>query len=198
MRIFVPFGNFTADELEAFAAAMEPFNATRFEILPTLDLGVAVPEAQLPGLYAALLGMGRDYVARSFAGNVRTCIGCAVCKSGVTDAPEVGRLVGEYFDVRYRPLDTAEKLAVARALLDDVRISGCPNSCTCHPLARLGFAGRKLNGADAEMSFTPGSVSPASLGSADASVPATPAAEFPALIERRILAALREKEAANV
>ena len=86
VRIFVPYGNFTADELEAFAAAMEPFNACRFEILPTLDLGIAVPQTQLPGLYATLLGMGRDYVAASFAGNVRTCIGCTVCKSGVTDA----------------------------------------------------------------------------------------------------------------
>lgn len=115
VRIFVPFGNFTADELEAFAAAMEPFNATRFEVLPSLDLGVVVPEAQLPGLYATLLGLGRDYVARSFVGNLRTCIGCAVCKGGATDAQEVGRLTGEYFDARYRPLDTAEKLAVARA-----------------------------------------------------------------------------------
>ncbi|MGN0833416.1 MAG: hypothetical protein ACI4RD_07180 [Kiritimatiellia bacterium] len=198
VRIFVPFGNFTADELETFAAAMEPFNARRFEILPSLDLGIAVPEAQLPGLYAALLGTGRDYVARSFAGNIRTCIGCAVCKSGVTDAPEVGRRIGEYFDAKYRPLDTAEKLAVARALLDDVRISGCPNSCTCHPLAKFGFAGRKLNGADAETTFTPGSLRPAAFGAADASVPVTPAAEFPPLLERRILASLRGKEAANV
>ena len=198
VRIFVPFGNFTADELEAFAAAMEPFNATRFEVLPSLDLGVVVPEAQLPGLYATLLGLGRDYVARSFVGNLRTCIGCAVCKSGATDAPEVGRLAGEYFDARYRPLDTAEKLAVARALLDDVRISGCPNSCTCHPLAKFGFAGRKLNGADAETAFTPGSLQPASLGVADVSVPITPATEFPALLERRILAALHEEEATNV
>ena len=198
VRIFVPFGNFTADELEAFAAAMEPFNATRFEVLPSLDLGVVVPEAQLPGLYATLLGLGRDYVARSFVGNLRTCIGCAVCKGGATDAPEVGRLAGEYFDARYRPLDTAEKLAVARALLNDVRISGCPNSCTCHPLAKFGFAGRKLNGADAETAFTPGSLRPASLGVADASVPITPATEFPALLERRILAALHEEEATNV
>lgn len=191
VRIFVPFGNFTADELDAFAAAMEPFNATRFEILPTLDLGVAVPEAQLPGLYATLLGMGRDYVARSFVGNIRTCIGCKVCKSGLTDAPEVGRLAGEYFDARYRPLDTAEKLAVARALLDDVRISGCPNACTNQPLARFGFAGRKLNGEDAETAYTPGSTSPAMLGAVDKDVPTISKADFPAFLEQRICAALK-------
>lgn len=191
VRIFVPFGNFTADELEAFAAAMEPFNATRFEVLPSLDLGVAVPEAQLPGLYATLLGLGRDYVARSFVGNIRTCIGCKVCKSGVTDAPEMGRAVGEYFDARIRPFDTPQKIAVAKALLNDVRISGCPNACTCHPLARFGFAGRKLNGEDAETAYTPGSTSPAMLGAVDKDVPTISKADFPAFLEQRICAALK-------
>ena len=84
---------------------------------------------------------------------------------------------------------------MARALIDDVRISGCPNSCTCHPLAKFGFAGRKLNGADAETAFTPGSILPVSLGAADASVPVTAAVEFPELLERRILAGLRGEEA---
>ena len=64
--------------------------------------------------------------------------------------------------------------------------------------AKFGFAGRKLNGADAETAFTPGSLRPASLGVADASVPITPATEFPALLERRILAALHGEEATNV
>lgn len=191
VRIFVPFGNFTPAELEAFAAAMEPCGATRFEILPTLDLGLVVPEPQLPGVYATLRGMARDYTAQSFAGNVRTCIGCTVCKSGVTDAPAAGLIVAEYFDAHYRPLDSDEKIAVAKALLDDVRISGCPNSCTCQPLAKFGFAGRKLNGADAETAFTPGSLAPVTLGAPDAETPVTPVTELPALVERRILAALR-------
>lgn len=47
VRVFVPFGNFTANELESFAAVMEPFHATRFEILPTLDLGLVVPASTL-------------------------------------------------------------------------------------------------------------------------------------------------------
>ena len=187
VRVFVPFGNFTADELESFAAAMEPMNATRFEILPTLDLGLVVPAAQLPGVYAALAALPRDYVAKSFVGNIRTCIGCTVCKSGVTDAPTIGRKVGEYFDAKYRPIDSLEKLAVASALLNDVRISGCPNSCTCQPLAKFGFAGRKLNGSDAETSFLPGATDPVSLGAVDASVPVVPVDEFPAFLEQRIL-----------
>lgn len=192
VRIFVPFGNFTSAELDAFAAAMARSGATRFEILPTLDLGLVVPDEQLAGVFAALRGLDRDYTAQSFVGNVRTCIGCAVCKSGVTDAPAAGRMVAEYFDARYRPLDSDLKIAVAKALLNDVRISGCPNSCTCQPMAKFGFAGRKLNGADAETAFTPGSTDPVALGAVDAGTPVTPVAELPALVEQRILAALRQ------
>ena len=193
VRIFVPFGNFTADELEAFVAAMAPYGAARFEVLSTLDLGLVVPNGQLAGVYGVLAGLARDYVAKSFVGNIRTCIGCTVCKSGVTDAPTVGRVVAEYFDAKYRPLDTPAKIAVAQALLNDVRISGCPNSCTNQPLAKFGFAGRKLNGADAETSFTPGSLNPAALGAADASVAPVPVTELPAFIEQKILSTLNNK-----
>ena len=192
VRVFVPFGNFTADELDAFADTMTTSGATRFEILPTLDLGLVVPENQLAGLHAVLATKfpGRDYVAASFIGNIRTCIGCTVCKSGVTDAPEMGRAVAEYFDAKIRPLDTPQKVAVAKALLNDVRISGCPNSCTNQPLARFGFAGRKLNGEDAETAYTPGSTNPAVLGAVDKDVPTIPKADFPAFLEQRILAAV--------
>lgn len=190
VRVFVPFGNFTADELDAFATAMTPFGATRFDILNTLDLGLVVPADQLAGVYNVLVGLGRDYVAKSFVGNIRTCIGCMVCKSGVTDSPSVGRAVAEYFDAKYLPADTARKIAVAKALLNDVRISGCPNSCTNQPLAKFGFAGRKLDGVDAETTFTPGSTNPASLGAADASIPPVAVTDFPAFLEQRILASI--------
>lgn len=193
VRLFVPFGDFTADELDAFVAALAPFGAVRFEILPTLDLGLVVPEEQLAGVYAVLAALGRDYVARSFVGNVRTCVGCTVCTSGVTDAPAVGRAVAAYFDAKWRPLDTPEKIAVARALLDDVRISGCPNACTCQPLAAFGFAGRKLDGADAETAYTPGSENPARLGAPDDAIPPIPARDVPAFLERRMLAALARR-----
>lgn len=190
VRLFVPFGNFTADEIDAFVAALSPFGATRFEILPTLDLGLVVPDDQLAGLHAVLASLGRDYAAHSFVGNVRTCVGCTVCTSGVTDAPAVGQAVARHFDAALRPLDTPEKIALARALLNDVRISGCPNSCTNHPLAAFGFAGRRLDGADAETAFTPGAAAPARLGAPDPDVPPIPAAAFPAFLEQRLRAAL--------
>lgn len=188
VRVFVPFGNLTAADLVAFAAVMDKYGATRFEILPSLDLGLVVPESQLVGVHAVLAALpGVDYVLRSFVGNVRTCIGCTVCKSGVTDSPTVGRKVAEYFDAKFRPLDTPEKIAIAKTLINEVSISGCPNSCTMQQLTKFGFSGRKLNGEDAETAYTAGSTEPAALGVADASVAVIPLADFPAYVEKTIL-----------
>ena len=192
VRICVPFGNLTAAELVNLANALDTYGATRLEIIPTLDFGLVVPENQLAGVHAALAALpGVDYVLRSFVGNVRTCIGCTVCKSGITDAPSIGRKVAEYFDAKYRPLDTSEKIAVARALLNDVSISGCPNSCTTQQLMKLGFSGRKLDGADAETTYSAGSISPAALGAADTACAAIPVEDFPAHVEKAILGLLR-------
>ena len=188
VRLFVPFGNFTVQELWRLLVLLEYHSVGRLEILPSLDLGIVVAACQLDGVYAVLDAFStnnRDYCARSFVGNIRTCVGCTVCTSGVTDAPAIGRAVADYFDARYAVRDTPEKIAVARALLNDVRISGCPNSCTCQQLAAFGFAGRKQNGADAETVYTPGSLQPPRLGELGEVIPA---ADLPAVLERRILA----------
>lgn len=191
VRIFVPFGDFTAEQLEAFADAMEANGAVQFQGLDSGDLGLVVPYDQLAGVYNVLAGLKQDFVVRSFVGNIRTCVGCRVCTSGVTDAPAIGRAVAEHFDRRIRPLDTPQKVALAKLLLNEVRISGCPNSCTAHPLARFGFAGRKSAGADAETAFTVGATNPVRLGAPDATVPPIPADELPSYLEQVLLSVVK-------
>lgn len=190
IRIFVPFGNMTPDELGCLASVCESNGVTQFEILPSLDLAVVVPADQTAGVYNLLAAFpGKDLVAKSFTGNIKTCIGCTVCKSGVTDAPAIGQAVAQYFD-KYQPLDTPQKIAIAKILLNEVRISGCPNSCTCQQLVRFGFSGRKVDGVDGESTYTAGSLTPATLGTLDTNVPGIAKDDFPAELEKRILAAL--------
>ena len=193
VRVFVPFGNFTAEELRHFGEVMEKYGVKEFAMPVTQDLSIVVPEEQLGGIYQVLKDEfpGRGYTMETFVGNIRTCIGCTICKSGVTDSPAIGRKVGEYFD-KYLPLDTPEKLAIAKALLNDVRISGCPNSCTCQVLAKFGFSGRKVNGADGESVYTPGSVAGGEvvLGTMDAAAGGIAADDFPAFLEQRVLSSL--------
>lgn len=168
VRVLVPYGNFTPADFVRFADVMDGFGATRFQIVPTEDLVFAVPADQLAGVYNVLCTdlAARDYTLRSFKGHVTTCIGATVCKSGVTDSPAVGTALAEALD-RYLPPDTPEKMRLAKTVLDDIRISGCPNSCTAQPVVRFGFNCRKSGGADVLVPYTPSDPSVPSIGTAE-------------------------------
>lgn len=158
VRILVPFGNFTSARLVEFCNFLEPAGINDFQLLPTQDLLVRkVPENQLVALYRLLSEVlsAVDYTMKSFVGHIVTCIGCTVCKSGVCDSPSIGRKLAEEMDKTLLPLDSDEKIAKAKDLIDELRISGCPNSCTAQSVVKYGFTCRKSNGADALVPFSP-------------------------------------------
>ena len=152
VRLFVPFGNFTVAEFRKFADVMDSFGAVRYQISPTQDLLLDVPESQLAGLYNVLAGelADRDFTMKSFVGHITTCIGFTICKSGVCDSPEFGRELAGELDRLVLPLDTPAKIAAAKKILEEVKICGCPNSCANPQAAEFGFvaknaaAGREL------------------------------------------------------
>jgi len=76
---------------------------------------------------------------RSYKGHLLTCVGANVCKIGMVDSPAVGNRIAAALD-RYLPADTPEKLRLLRLATDDLRVSGCPNSCASHHSARIGVA----------------------------------------------------------
>jgi sulfite reductase beta subunit-like hemoprotein len=89
-----------------------------------------------------------------------------VCKIGVLSAPALADAISEKMDALL-PADTPEKLKILRQLTDDLLISGCPNSCSGHPSAGLGFQGLKRRIGDkieeAVLPFTGRSLQPESL-----------------------------------
>ena len=167
VRLFVPFGTFTAGELEIFARTMEKYGASRLQIVPTEDFVIAVSASQLAGLYNVLtdeLG-SRDYTMRSFVGHVTTCIGSTVCKSGVQDAPGFGLALAKEFDRALMPIDTPAKLAKAAKILSEVKICGCPNSCANPPAAEFGFVCKKNTAGEMQLvPFAPVKRNPLELG----------------------------------
>lgn len=173
VRIFVPFGNFTADRLIEFCNFLEPAGINDFQLLPTQDLLVRkVPENQLVALYRLLSEAlaDVDYTMKSFVGHIVTCIGCTVCKSGVCDSPSIGAALAKELDKALLPLDTDEKIAKAKLLIDELRISGCPNSCTAQSVVKYGFTCRKSNGADALVPFSPAERDKPAIGEPQAAI----------------------------
>jgi sulfite reductase beta subunit-like hemoprotein len=73
-----------------------------------------------------------------------SCIGAEVCKIGILDsakfASELSRSLDIFFE-EFPNVSMQDKLQV----INSIRISGCPNSCSGHPAVPLGFEGLKRN-----------------------------------------------------
>ena len=180
VRLLVPFGNFTADELERLVVTLARCGITRYQIANSRDLVIApVDESQLGSLYRVLRTAlkDRDYTLKSYAGHVVTCIGGGVCRTGMCDSSAFGRAVAAELD-RFLPADTPERLALARTVLDETSISGCPNGCTRACTARFGFICRSAGDLRELVPFVspdgnaPGVLEPAAAQSVSATVAA--------------------------
>lgn len=74
---------------------------------------------------------GLSLLGEGSSANVRACAGASVCAVGITEAPDVGRLLLASSGLR-------------RNSSLRVHISGCPNSCAQHQAGDIGLAGTKV------------------------------------------------------
>jgi len=141
VRLFVPYGNLTAAQLRRIAVWETDAGSPFVRVLPAQDLLIPfVRRASLPDLFARIRRElpEIDLTFSSFKGHLVTCVGASVCKIGMVNAPAVADRLAEELD-RYLPPDTPEKRALLKWVADDLRISGCPNSCAGHPAAKIGI-----------------------------------------------------------
>ncbi len=145
VRVFVPGGNLSAAQLKALADLAEQCGSSFLRLTPTQDVLLPlVRRGSLPQVYSALQAAfpETDVLLDSLVGHLVTCVGSTVCKIGVLDSPAAGCAVAKRLDqlLAERPdLDPA----VATQIVDAIRISGCPNTCGAHVVARIGMQGQK-------------------------------------------------------
>lgn len=145
VRLYVPYGNLTAAQLVKLAGLGEKLNSVFFRLLPSQDILIPLAHASsLAEIYHSLLKdfSEIDLTLKSFKGHIVSCVGAGVCKIGILKSPEIADAVGAEMD-KLLPVDSTEKVEILRTLTDQVRISGCPNSCAGHPAAKIGLQGQK-------------------------------------------------------
>jgi len=186
-RLYVPYGNLTPDQCRQIAALADDFGGGFLRLMRSQDVLLGpVSATSLPALYNRLFTDFRelDLTLRSFRGHITTCVGSSVCKIGVLSAPVLADAIADRLDPLL-PADTPEKLKMLRQITNDILISGCPNSCSGHPTAWLGFQGLKQRVGDrvedAVLPFTGRSLKPDALRLAThhESTPAIPVAHLP-------------------
>jgi sulfite reductase beta subunit-like hemoprotein len=145
VRVFVPGGNLSADEIESLAEIAETCGDSFLRLTPTQDVLLPlVPRGSLPAVYQALRKAfpKTDVLLESLVGHLVTCVGSTVCKIGILDSPAAGQAVARRLDQMLAEHPELDATTAAR-IVDDIRISGCPNTCGAHVAASIGMQGQK-------------------------------------------------------
>lgn len=134
VTVELPLGDFTAAQMDALAALSESYADATARLTSSQNLVFRwVPSEALADLHARLLAAGLGGTGAGTVADVVSCPGAESCRLAVTQSRGLGKLLGDH--LRERP----EVVAAAGDL--DIRISGCPNGCSRHHIAALGFQG---------------------------------------------------------
>lgn len=132
VTVEIPLGDTNRSELDLLADLADRYGDGSVMISRDQDLvlrDVAVED--VAAVRRAITPRGLTFLGEASVAGVRACTGATVCAVGITDAPDIGRM-----------LRSAPALRRNSALR--VHVSGCPNSCAQHQAGDIGLAGSKV------------------------------------------------------
>ena len=129
-------GNLHAEDCTALEKFLRPFgeNTLRFGTDHNLYL-INIPEIFLGNVYREIIGYSTLSDRPMLYSNLVACAGSQGCQVGITAPKAVAEAVFKYLDT----VAAADFCPPADIM---IRISGCPNACTNHWIADLGFYGK--------------------------------------------------------
>lgn len=142
-------GQLAAEDLEKITAFVEPIEEAQVRLSMEEEMYVRnLTSGQAQELQNMMAHMMQTPVARTLS-----CVGTPSCQMGILQSQKLCREI----------LAAVEKAGLCDSRLPMIQISGCPNSCSRHQVAEIGFAGRKVKvgdqSEDAFQLFVGGSVS---------------------------------------
>ena len=140
VRLFVPGGNLTAEQLKRIVDLSDICGISFVRLTAGQDILLPlVHRSALAEIYNFLKTELNDIdlTLESFKGHITSCIGATVCKIGILDSQAMANAVAVRLDQEDIKAEAYPKI------LDMVKISGCPNSCSGHPAACIGLQGQK-------------------------------------------------------
>jgi sulfite reductase (ferredoxin) len=129
-------GDLSAEDCNALEEFLRPFgeNTLRLGTDQNLYL-INIPERFLANVYKEIMGYNTLSDRPRLYGNLVTCAGSQGCQVGLTAPKAVAEVFLNYLDT----VAAADFCPPADMM---IRISGCPNACTNHWIAELGFYGK--------------------------------------------------------
>ncbi len=130
-------GDLTVDQLRGLAQIMRAHTGEYARTTVQQNLVLRwVPDDALADVWRGLVGIGLGAAGAGEITDVVSCPGTDSCKLGITSSMGLNLAVGERLEAMV--LDDQ----LARAI--NVKISGCPNGCSQHHIANIGFYGASI------------------------------------------------------
>ena len=134
VTVTLPLGDASAGQLAVLADLARAYGDGTVRFTRGQDAQLRwVPEADVPGLYARLAAAGLGLDGAGTPADVVSCPGAESCRLAVTHSRGLGRLLEAHL--------RAHPALVAAAPDLDLNASGCPNGCSQHHVATIGFQG---------------------------------------------------------
>jgi sulfite reductase beta subunit-like hemoprotein len=132
VTIDVPLGDTNRSEMVLFADLADRYGDGSLMVSRDQDLVLRnVPVGDVDAIRQAIAARGLHLAGESQVVGLRACAGAEVCAIGITDAPDLGRML-------------LASPALRRNSGLRVHVSGCPNSCAQHQAGDIGLAGSKV------------------------------------------------------
>jgi sulfite reductase (NADPH) hemoprotein beta-component len=134
VTVTVPLGDLTSAQLAVLADLSRAYADGTVRFTRSQDLLLRwVPAEEVPALHLRLSAAGLGLEGAGGPADVVSCPGAESCRLAVTHSRGLGQVLEEH--VRGHP-------ALAQLAPDlDLNVSGCPNGCSQHHVASIGFQG---------------------------------------------------------
>ncbi len=134
VTLTIPLGDFTGQQMRVLADLADVYGDGLVRVTQEQDLLFRWVRSQdVEELYRRLAAVGLALPDAGTIADVTSCPGAESCKLAVTQSRGLGDLLGNF--LRSRP----DLVAAAPDL--QIKISGCPNGCSLHHIAGIGFQG---------------------------------------------------------
>ena len=141
----LPRGDITADQFRAMAGIVRDYTGGRARTTQEQNLALRwVPEGYLYQVWQQLREIGLAEADPHSLSDVVACPGTDSCKLGITSS------MGLAESIRQEVLSWDGMLEDPEVRKLHIKISGCPNGCSLHHLANIGFHGAALRGPSGE------------------------------------------------
>ncbi len=141
VEVRVPRGDLTPEQFRGLAAIMREFSAgyARSTVQQNLVLRW-VRDETVYDVWRGLVGLGLGEAGADQIADVVSCPGTDSCKLGITSSMGLNRAVQERIDAMGIDDELTSRL--------HIKMSGCPNGCSQHHIANIGFYGASIKVGD--------------------------------------------------